>query len=158
MSMAVSIPIHHSISLLLTEASGTFFTRYDFENVSSEGAGKLTGALTDKISKSDFIGSEISGRKVTDAGDFSYTDPVDGSVAKNQGLYVKFDDGSRFVVRLSGTGSSGATIRLYVEKHESDKAKFDLDAQEYLKDNVQMALKFLGFKEFVETEKPTVIT
>jgi phosphoglucomutase len=65
------------------------------------------------------VGSTISGLKVTDAGDFSYTDPVDGSVAKNQGLYVKFDDGSRIVVRLSGTGSSGATIRLYIEKYES---------------------------------------
>lgn len=97
---------------------GTFFTRYDFENVDSDGAQKLTAALTEKINDKSFIGSEVSGRKVTDAGDFEYKDPVDGSVTKNQGLYVKFDDGSRIVVRLSGTGSSGATIRLYIEKHE----------------------------------------
>jgi len=99
--------------------AGTFFTRYDFEGVSSEGAKKLTAELAANIGKSGFIGSKISGLKVTDAGDFEYTDPIDGSVAKNQGLYVKFDDGSRFVVRLSGTGSSGATIRLYIEKHTS---------------------------------------
>lgn len=98
---------------------GTFFTRYDYENVDSDGAKKLTEALAAKIADKSFVGSDISGRKVTDAGDFSYTDPVDGSVAKNQGLYIKFADGSRIVVRLSGTGSSGATIRLYVEKYES---------------------------------------
>lgn len=99
--------------------AGTFFTRYDYENVDSDGAKKLTAELARSVGESGFVGSSISGRVVTEAGDFSYTDPVDGSVAKNQGLYVKFDDGSRFVVRLSGTGSSGATIRLYVEKHDS---------------------------------------
>lgn len=103
----------------MTCLSGTFFTRYDFENVDSDGATKLTKSFLSKINDSSFIGSEVSGRKVTDAGDFSYTDPIDGSVANNQGLYAKFDDGSRIVVRLSGTGSSGATIRLYVEKHEN---------------------------------------
>jgi phosphoglucomutase len=107
-------------------ALGTFFTRFDFENVDSDGAKKLTAGLAAKIGESSFVGSEISGRKVTDAGDFSYTDPVDGSVAKNQGLYVKFDDGSRFVVRLSGTGSSGATIRLYIEKHTSVSSSVNL--------------------------------
>lgn len=157
MSMAVSTP-RSNTRIMANDVTGTFFTRYDFENVSSDGAKKLTDALTEKIASSDFIGSDISGRKVTAAGDFEYTDPVDGSVAKNQGLYVKFDDGSRFVVRLSGTGSSGATIRLYIEKHEGDESKYGLDAQVYLKDNVKLALDFLGFKEFVETETPTVIT
>ena len=85
----------------------------------SDGAKKLTAELARRVGENGFVGSSISGRTVTDAGDFSYTDPVDSSVAKNQGLYVKFDDGSRFVVRLSGTGSSGATVRLYIEKHDS---------------------------------------
>ncbi|KAL7271973.1 Phosphoglucomutase-2 [Rhizina undulata] len=140
------------------EYGRTFFTRYDYENVDSDGAKKVVDGLTAKIEDSSFVGSEISGRKVTDAGDFSYTDPIDHSVSKNQGLYVKFDDGSRIVVRLSGTGSSGATIRLYLEKHTSDESKYALDAQEYLKDNVKLAVDLLKLQENVGRENPDVIT
>ncbi|KAJ5386025.1 hypothetical protein N7509_008566 [Penicillium cosmopolitanum] len=136
----------------------TFFTRYDYENVDSEGANKVVGILADLVANRDtFIGSSIEGRKVVDAGNFSYTD-LDGSVSKNQGLYTKFDDGSRIVVRLSGTGSSGATIRLYVERYESDSSKFGLNAQEYLKDNVSLALNLLKFKENVGRDEPDVKT
>lgn len=136
----------------------TFFTRYDYENVDSEGANKVVGTLSDLVANRDtFVGSEIAGRKVLDAGNFSYTD-LDGSVSKNQGLYAKFDDGSRIVVRLSGTGSSGATIRLYVERYEADKSKFGLTAQEYLADNISLALSLLKFKEYVGREEPDVKT
>lgn len=98
---------------------GTFFTRYDYENVDSAGAQILVDDFAKMVADKSFIGSTTSGRKVTDAGNFGYIDPVDGSVSKNQGLFARFDDGSRIVVRLSGTGSSGATIRLYLERHES---------------------------------------
>lgn len=137
----------------------TFFTRYDYENVDSDGANKVVSNLTELITtkKSDFVGSTVSGRKVLEADDFSYTD-LDGSVSKNQGIYVKFDDGSRIVVRLSGTGSSGATIRLYVERHESDSSNFNLDAQDYLKDNIKLAVGLLGLKEHVGREEPDVKT
>lgn len=138
----------------------TFFTRYDYENVDSDGAKKVISHLTDLITgsqRSDFLNSTVNGRKVLETDDFSYTD-LDGSVSKNQGLYVKFDDGSRIVVRLSGTGSSGATIRLYVEKHESDKDKFGMDAQDYLADNIKLAQDLLKLKEFVGREEPDVKT
>ncbi|BCS22477.1 phosphoglucomutase PGM2 [Aspergillus puulaauensis] len=137
----------------------TFFTRYDYENVDSDGANKLIGALSEKAvdNKDSFVGSIVSGRKVVDSGNFAYTD-LDGSVTKNQGLYVKFDDGSRLVVRLSGTGSSGATIRLYIEKYEKDASKGQLPTQEYLKDNVALALGLLKFKDFVGREEPDVKT
>ncbi|OQE28522.1 hypothetical protein PENSTE_c003G02668 [Penicillium steckii] len=135
----------------------TFFTRYDYENVDSEGANKVVGTLADLVASNTFIGSTIADRKVVDAGNFSYTD-LDGSVSKNQGLFAKFDDGSRIVVRLSGTGSSGATIRLYVERYEGDSSKFGLSAQEYLKDNVSLALNLLKFKEYVGREEPDVKT
>ncbi|EKG20343.1 Alpha-D-phosphohexomutase superfamily [Macrophomina phaseolina MS6] len=137
----------------------TFFTRYDYEGVETEGANKVVANVTELITtkKDEFIGSTIKGRKVVDAGDFSYTD-LDGSVSKNQGIYVKFDDGSRIVVRLSGTGSSGATIRLYVEKHESDARKYDLDTQEYLKDNVDLATGLLKIEEYTGRSEPTVKT
>jgi phosphoglucomutase len=128
----------------------TFFTRYDYEGVDSDGANKMVAHMKELITtkKSEFVGSTIEGRKVVEADDFSYTD-LDGSVSKNQGIYVKFDDGSRIVVRLSGTGSSGATIRLYVEKYEDDSSKYELDTQEYLKDNVALSVELLKLQEFV---------
>lgn len=137
----------------------TFFTRYDYEGVDSDGANKVIKNLTELITtkKSEFVGSTISGRKVTEADDFSYTD-LDGSVSKNQGIYVKFDDGSRIVVRLSGTGSSGATIRLYVERHENDKSQFDLDAQDYLKENIKLATELLQLKTHIGRDEPDVKT
>lgn len=137
----------------------TFFTRYDYENVDSEGANNVVAHLTELITtkKSEFIGSTVNGRKVLDADDFSYTD-LDGSVSKKQGVFVNFDDGSRIVVRLSGTGSSGATIRLYIERHESDPSKFQLDAQEYLGDNVKLAVELLKLQEYVQRTEPDVKT
>lgn len=142
-----------------TEYGRTFFTRYDYENVDSDGAKKVVDLLKEKITtgKDEFVGSTIQGRKVLEADDFSYTD-LDGSVSKNQGIYVKFDDGSRIVVRLSGTGSSGATIRLYVEKHTSDPSKYALDAQEFLADNIGLAVNLLKLEEFTGRSKPDVMT
>ncbi|KAI4154995.1 MAG: hypothetical protein LQ340_001284 [Diploschistes diacapsis] len=137
----------------------TFFTRFDYEGVDSDGANKVIAHMQELIGpkKSEFVGSTVDGRKVAEADDFSYTD-LDGSVSKNQGIFVKFGDGSRIVVRLSGTGSSGATIRLYIEKHESDKSKFGLDAQEYLEDNIQMATRLLKLQEYVGRTEPDVKT
>ena len=136
----------------------TFFTRYDYEGVETEGANKVVAHVKELITtkKDEFIGSTVSGRKVVEADDFSYTD-LDGSVSKNQGIYVKFDDGSRIVVRLSGTGSSGATIRLYVEKHEQDPSKYEMDAQDYLKEPVSMAVELLKLKtNIILTLSPTL--
>jgi phosphoglucomutase len=137
----------------------TFFTRYDYEGVESDAANQMVANMTELITtkKSEFVGSTVSGRKVVEADDFSYTD-LDGSVSKNQGIYVKFDDGSRIVVRLSGTGSSGATIRLYVERHETHSSKYGMDAQEYLKENVALAVELLQFKKLVGREEPDVKT
>ncbi|EFE40746.1 hypothetical protein TRV_04519 [Trichophyton verrucosum HKI 0517] len=136
----------------------TFFTRYDYEDVDSNGAKKVIDDLAALVNQKDtFVGSTVSGRKVTGAGNFSYTD-LDGSVSKNQGLFVTFDDGSRIVVRLSGTGSSGATIRLYIERHESDSKESLKDAQDYLKDNVALAVKLLKLKEYIGREEPDVKT
>ena len=137
----------------------TFFTRYDYEGCETEGANKVTAHMKELITtkKSEFVGSAIAGRKVLEADDFSYTD-LDGSVSKNQGIYVKFDDGSRIVVRLSGTGSSGATIRLYIEKYDSDPSKYGLDTQAYLKGNVKMATELLRLQEFIGRTEPDVKT
>lgn len=137
----------------------TFFTRYDFENVSTVDANKVIGNLEQHMASEKFIGSTIGTGKVIEADNFSYKD-LDGSVSTRQGLFVKLDNGLRFVVRLSGTGSSGATIRLYLEKHSTDKSKetLALPVDEYLKDDISAVLKFLKFKEFIGTETPTVKT
>ncbi|KAH8808179.1 phosphoglucomutase [Xylogone sp. PMI_703] len=135
----------------------TFFTRYDYENVDSDGANKLVDGLKQKIDDPKFTGSKIGDRTVSEAGDFSYTD-LDGSVSAHQGLYVKFSDGSRIVVRLSGTGSSGATIRLYIEKHSGDPSTYEQDAQDFLKPDIQLATDLLKFQEFVGRTEPDVKT
>ncbi|KAI5838683.1 hypothetical protein DFP73DRAFT_563952 [Morchella snyderi] len=140
------------------EYGRTFFTRYDYENVDSVGAQKLVDGFAAHVADSSFIGSDVAGKKVTDAGNFGYIDPVDGSVSKNQGLFARFDDGSRIVVRLSGTGSSGATIRLYLERHTSDESKYSLDAQDYLKENIKLSVDFLGFQKHVGRVDPDVKT
>ncbi|KAH0294494.1 phosphoglucomutase, partial [Aureobasidium sp. EXF-3399] len=155
----VSGPSSHGSTSLLQDFwkiyGRTFFTRYDYEGCESEGAEKMTAHMKALITtkKDEFVGSTISGRKVIEADDFSYTD-LDGSVSKNQGIYVKFDDGSRIVVRLSGTGSSGATIRLYVEKHDADEKTYEMDAQDYLKDNVKLATDLLKLQEFIGRTEP----
>lgn len=157
-----------------TQYGRTFFTRYDYEDVDSEGANKVVGELQALVAKSDIVGSKIGGtfyrkrdeksqltnfteRTVTAAGNFSYTD-LDGSVSSNQGLYACFSSGSRIVVRLSGTGSSGATIRLYIEQHSSDPATYDQDAQDFLKAEVKFATELLKFKEHVGRDEPDVRT
>ncbi|KIW46615.1 phosphoglucomutase [Exophiala oligosperma] len=139
------------------EYGRVYFTRYDYENVSSEGAADMIKSLEDKIADKGTIGSDLSDRKITEAGNFSYTD-LDGSVSKNQGIYFKFDDGTRVVVRLSGTGSSGATIRLYVEKLEQEKSKVEEDTQTYLKGAVGLALNLLQLQKFIGRTEPDVKT
>ncbi|KAI1073932.1 phosphoglucomutase 2 [Whalleya microplaca] len=134
-----------------------FFTRYDYENVDSDGANKVVGTLKDLVADPKFKGSKIGERTVTDAGDFSYTD-LDGSVSSHQGLYARFSSGSRIVVRLSGTGSSGATIRLYIEQYSKDPTTYEQDAQDFLKDEIKFATELLKFKEYVGRDQPDVKT
>ena len=120
--------------------------------------------LESAFGQSSFVGSELSATssstsfKVAEAANFSYTDPIDGSVSKNQGLYVTFVDGSRIVFRLSGTGSSGATIRLYVEKYSKDESEYDRDTQEGLKPLIEVALSLSKLVETTGRKEPTVIT
>ncbi|GAA5938599.1 hypothetical protein JCM3775_002169 [Rhodotorula graminis] len=142
----------------------TFFSRYDYEEVESDAANKVIAELEQAFKGDGFVGSSLSATsssrsfKVAETGNFTYTDPIDHSVSKNQGLYVTFDDGSRFVVRLSGTGSQGATIRLYVEKYSSDEKEYDADTQEGLKPLIEVALKLSKLVEHTGRKEPTVIT
>jgi phosphoglucomutase len=90
--------------------------------------------------------------------DFSYTDPVDGSVSKGQGVRLLFSDGSRIIFRLSGTGTEGATLRVYLEAYEDDASLHHLDAQVALKELIGIALQVSELQKRTGRDKPTVIT
>ncbi|XP_032787395.1 phosphoglucomutase-1 [Daphnia magna] len=139
-----------------------FFTRYDYENCDSEPCNKMMNDLESLMNEPSFIGSthEFEGKSfiVALADNFSYTDPIDGSISTKQGLRIIFQDGSRIVIRLSGTGSSGATVRLYIDSYESDADKYLLDAQVMLKPLVQIALRISKLRELTGRDEPTVIT
>lgn len=116
--------------------------------------------LENLIVKADFIGREFSNGgksyKVKKGDNFTYKDPIDGSIATKQGLRIIFEDGSRIVMRLSGTGSSGATVRMYIEAYE---AKDVLGAAaDMLKPLIQIALEISQLKKYTTRDAPTVIT
>ncbi|RYQ93981.1 hypothetical protein Ahy_B09g100192 isoform B [Arachis hypogaea] len=134
-----------------------FFSRYDYEECESEGANKMVAYLRETASKSK-TGDKYGSYVLQFADDFTYTDPVDGSVVSKQGVRFVFTDGSRIIYRLSGTGSAGATVRVYIEQFEPDASKHDLDAQVALKPLIDLALSLSKLKDFTGREKPTVIT
>uniref|UniRef100_A0A8C8G793 Phosphoglucomutase 1 n=1 Tax=Oncorhynchus tshawytscha TaxID=74940 RepID=A0A8C8G793_ONCTS len=139
-----------------------FFTRYDYEEVDSDKANTMIKELEAKMFDKSFVGQKFSSGdksyEVAVSDNFAYTDPVDGSVSKNQGLRIVFSDGSRIIFRLSGTGSAGATVRLYIDSYEKDPAKIYGDAQVMLKPLVEIALKISGLHEKTSRTGPTVIT
>jgi phosphoglucomutase len=103
-------------------------------------------------------GQSFDGFTVADADDFAYTDPVDGSTATKQGIRLMFEDGSRIVFRLSGTGTQGATLRIYIERFEPDPDKHDRDTQEALRDLIAIADRVAEVEKRTGRDKPTVIT
>ncbi|CAH1434490.1 unnamed protein product [Lactuca virosa] len=140
-----------------------YYTRYDYENVDAGAAKELMAHLVKLQSSLGEVNKLIKGVRsdvanVASADEFEYKDPVDGSVSKNQGIRYLFEDGSRLVFRLSGTGSEGATIRLYIEQYEKDSSKTGRDSQEALSPLVEVALKLSKMQEFTGRDAPTVIT
>jgi phosphoglucomutase len=133
-----------------------YYTRHDYEGIDNAQADQLMSELDAKATT--LKGQKLNGYEVQHADDFSYTDPVDGSVSKNQGIRIGFVDGSRIVFRLSGTGTTGATLRVYIEKFENDVNKLDQDSQEALKDFIAIAQEIANIKKHTGMDKPTVIT
>ena len=133
-----------------------YYTRYDYEGVSADAAAGLVAHLRGRLDT--LLGMQLGGRAVAAADDFGYEDPVDGSRSERQGIRVLFDDGSRIVYRLSGTGTEGATIRIYIEAYEPDPARQGMDAQEALRPLVDVALALSELRERTGREAPTVIT
>ncbi|MEM8505445.1 MAG: alpha-D-glucose phosphate-specific phosphoglucomutase [Cyanobacteria bacterium P01_D01_bin.1] len=133
-----------------------FYSRHDYEGVDSAKANELMEGLRSQFST--LPGSTLGAYTVDYADDFSYTDPIDGSVSQKQGVRIGFTDGSRIVFRLSGTGTKGATIRLYLESYESDAAKHTVDPQESLKPLIVIADQVSKLQELTGRDAPTVIT
>ncbi|MDQ6976915.1 MAG: alpha-D-glucose phosphate-specific phosphoglucomutase, partial [Ghiorsea sp.] len=129
---------------------------HDYEAVDSAAATQVLQNVHDQFES--LAGQTLAGRVVQMCDDFSYTDPIDGSVSSNQGVRVLFEDGSRIIFRLSGTGTSGATIRIYLESYEEDTSKHGLDAQVALADMIQAANSISKLPELTGRDKPTVIT
>ncbi|MCW6038687.1 alpha-D-glucose phosphate-specific phosphoglucomutase [Spirulina subsalsa FACHB-351] len=133
-----------------------FYSRHDYEEVASEPAQQLITELEAKLPT--LVGQTLGNYEVKYADNFSYTDPVDGSVSQKQGIRLGFTDGSRIVFRLSGTGTKGATLRVYLESYEPDVSQHQRDTQEALGDLILLANEVAKIQEFTGRDKPTVIT
>ena len=137
-----------------------YFTRYDYEECDLEPCNQMMVTMASVITDGTFVGKVFSSGdkkyKVKMADNFSYTDPVDKSVSRKQGLRIVFEDGSRIVMRLSGTGSSGATVRLYIDSYEKDNVLGK--ASEMLKPLIDIALEISQLEKCTGRDAPTVIT
>ena len=132
------------------------YSRHDYEGIPTDAANGVMKLLHDSFAT--LSGAQFGNYKVLFCDDFSYTDPVDGSVSTGQGVRIGFTDGSRIVFRLSGTGTEGATLRIYMEAFEPDVAQHHLDAQQALAPLIGIALRISELRERTGREQPTVIT
>ncbi|HYQ92170.1 MAG TPA: alpha-D-glucose phosphate-specific phosphoglucomutase [Candidatus Competibacteraceae bacterium] len=133
-----------------------FYTRHDYEGVNADRANELMDNLRQTVG--GLAGKQFGNYEVALGDDFSYTDPVDGSVSQRQGIRLLFQGGARIVYRLSGTGTEGATLRIYIESHEPDPARHDQDPQVALAELIQLADQLAGVRERTGRAKPDVIT
>ena len=132
------------------------YCRHDYEAVDLKIANGIFDHLREQLPA---LPSQTFGEyTVKFADEFSYKDPIDGSVSKNQGIRIGFEDGSRIVFRLSGTGTVGATLRIYLEKFASDVALHDQDAQVALAELIELAEQLCEIKKLTGRKEPTVIT
>ena len=133
-----------------------YYARHDYEEVDADGANALMAALREQLPR--LPGRSFDGFTVGSADDFAYTDPVDGSVSTKQGIRILFEDGSRIVFRLSGTGTAGATLRVYLERYEPDPAKQDAPVAEALGRIIGIAEELAGIEAHTGRSAPTVVT
>ncbi len=133
-----------------------YYTRHDFEEIETDKANPVMAHI--KAQLPTLASKQFGALTVQSADDFSYHDPIDGSVSHNQGLRVLFTDGSRIVYRLSGTGTVGATIRMYIEQYEADPAKHGQDTQTTLAGLIQTAYQISDIAALTGRTAPNVIT
>ena len=129
-----------------------YYSRHDYEEVDAAAANGLISNLRDRL-------AALPGRShIATADDFAYDDPVDGSRTEHQGIRILFGDGSRIVYRLSGTGTAGATLRVYIERYEPDPAKQGLDTQAALADLIALSRQLDEIEARTGRAAPSVVT
>jgi len=133
-----------------------FYARHDYEEVDADGANALIKTLRERLGQ--LKGKAFGSLQITDADDFAYHDPVDGSNSVRQGLRLMFEDGSRIVYRLSGTGTSGATLRVYLERFTADVSQHGLETQAALADLIALSRDLAQIQHFTQRQAPSVIT
>ena len=133
-----------------------FYSRHDYEAIDSAAAEQLIGKLRDSFPA--LPGKHFGSYQVETCDDFSYTDPIDHSVSEQQGIRILFTDGSRIIYRLSGTGTEGATLRVYIEKYEPDVSKHLDDTQQALAELIDIADQLASIKSITGRQQADVIT
>jgi phosphoglucomutase len=149
-----------SVAQIMTEHWATYgrnyYARHDYEGIAKDKADALMEALRGKLAS--LPGTSNSGGRVEKADDFTYTDPMDQSVSRNQGARILFEDGSRVVFRLSGTGTEGATLRVYIERYVGSSGELGMATAEALAPLVKAAQEVADISGFTGMEGPSVIT
>eukprot|EP01132_Coremiostelium_polycephalum_P007669 gene7669-9436_t len=140
-----------------------YYSRYDYEEVDTKPADEMMRHLSSMINKNELVGRKFptpDGTELTiqHCDDFQYRDPIDQSLSTHQGLRIIFTDGSRIIYRLSGTGSTGATIRIYFDKYESRPEHLNHPTQSHLKSLIDIALNLSKLESFTSRNHPNVIT
>jgi phosphoglucomutase len=133
-----------------------YYTRHDYEAVASDSAQSLIEALRQQVDS--LAGQRLGSYEIEFADDFNYTDPVDGSTSQQQGLRILMRGGARIIYRLSGTGTEGATLRVYIEGHETDPAKQSEDPQTALGELISLAGQLAGIEHYTGRSSPDVVT
>ncbi|MFN4153327.1 MAG: alpha-D-glucose phosphate-specific phosphoglucomutase [Paracoccaceae bacterium] len=133
-----------------------YYSRHDFEAIATDKADAMITALRESLPR--MPGQVLEGMTITSADDFAYTDPVDGSVSEKQGLRILFEDGSRIVMRLSGTGTEGATLRVYLERYAPGPDGLALDPQQALAPVIRAAHQLAQLEAFTGRTTPDVVT
>ncbi len=149
-------PVETIVRAHWSQHGRNYYARHDYEAIDSARANGLVEAL--RAALPALSGRRFGRFEVAAAADFAYTDPVDGSVSERQGIGVHFSDGSRVVLRLSGTGTEGATLRVYLERFEADPARQGQPVAEALAELAQAADAIAGIRQHTGREQPDVIT
>ena len=133
-----------------------YYSRHDYEGVETDRAHGLYNGLRDRLG--DLAGTSFADSRIASADDFAYSDPVDGSLTQKQGLRLLLEDGSRIILRLSGTGTKGATLRLYLERYVATGGNLDQNPQQALAGMIAAADALAGIRAATGMDVPTVIT
>jgi phosphoglucomutase len=133
-----------------------YYSRHDYEEVNADGANALIKGLRDRLPA--LKGGTFGALTIESADDFAYHDPVDGSDTTHQGVRIHFEGGGRIVYRLSGTGTAGATLRVYIERFEPDAARHGIETQTALADLIVLSRSLPDIARHTGRDAPTTIT